>query len=544
MGLVVANKYKGEIKSIADLKGRPLGVTSPGSQTHMVLGYLLAKNGVKADEVKIIGAGGNTMPLAIEKDSVHAGMLVDPFFTVFMKQGKGYALVDMFTTKGTLEAMGGEVQGTTLLTRPDVIAKRPATVQKMVNALVRANKFIVGSSGEELATMLPKEISGDPKLYAESFEHSREAFPPDSLVSARRRRPRHRDHARLRRRSGRNEDGAREPLRQQLRAEGPGAVARRPAVLRTWTGSRSSRGRRTRRWRRRSASVSGIAPGAVTTTRFSNENLKVKIEENVREQDVFVVQTAAPPLSENIVELLILLDALRHASARRVTAVLPYFPYARSDKKDEPRISITARLMADLLATAGAEPRADRRPALAADPGLLLDAGRSADRGPGAVRAAAARRAGRHGRGRRRRGRGQGRRAASPSGSTCRSRSSTSGAPATTSGREAVAVIGDVEGKRCLLVDDEIATGRHASSAPPSSSSTTARSASRRRWCTRCSRAARSSGSPPRASSGCSSPTPSRCRHASPKIEVLSVAPLLAEAITRIHDGRSVSALF
>jgi NitT/TauT family transport system substrate-binding protein len=89
----------------------------------------------------------------------------------------------MFTTKGSLEAMGGEVQGTTLLTRPDVIAKRPATVQKMVNALVRANKFIVGSSGAELATMLPKEISGDLTLYAESFEHSREAFPPDSLVT-------------------------------------------------------------------------------------------------------------------------------------------------------------------------------------------------------------------------------------------------------------------------------------------------------------------------------------------------------------------------
>ena len=183
MGVVVANKYKGEIKSLADLKGRPLGVTSPGSQTHMVLGYLLAKSGVKADDVKIIGAGGSTMPLAIEKDSVHAGMMVDPFFTVFVKQGKGYALVDMFTTKGTVEAMGGEVQGTTLLTRPEVIAKRPATVQKMVNALVRANKFIVGSTGEELARALPKDLSGDLKLYAESFEHAREAFPPDSLVS-------------------------------------------------------------------------------------------------------------------------------------------------------------------------------------------------------------------------------------------------------------------------------------------------------------------------------------------------------------------------
>jgi len=183
MALVVANKYKGEIKSIADLKGRPIGVTSPGSQTHMILGYLLAKNGVKADEVKIIGAGGNTMPLAIEKDAVHAGMMLDPFFTAFLKQGKGVALVDMFTIKGTQEAMGGEVQGTTLLTRPDVIARRPATVQKMVNALVKANKLIAGSSGEQMAQMLPKDLAGDPKLYAESFEHAREGFPPDSLVS-------------------------------------------------------------------------------------------------------------------------------------------------------------------------------------------------------------------------------------------------------------------------------------------------------------------------------------------------------------------------
>jgi NitT/TauT family transport system substrate-binding protein len=183
MGLVVANKYKGVIKSIADLKGHPVGVTSPGSQTHMVLGYLLVKAGVKPSDVQIIGAGGNTMPLALEKDSVHAGMMVDPFFTVFLKQGKGFTLVDMFTTKGTLDAMGGEVQGTTLLTRPDVIAKRPATVQKMVNALVKANKHITSSSGEELARSMPKEISGDLKLYAESFEHAREAFPPDSLVS-------------------------------------------------------------------------------------------------------------------------------------------------------------------------------------------------------------------------------------------------------------------------------------------------------------------------------------------------------------------------
>ena len=67
------------------------------------------------------------------------------------------------------------------------------------------------------------------------------------------------------------------------------------------------------------------------------------------------MQTSCPPLSEHIIELFILIDALKHASARRVTAGLPYFPYARSDKKDEPRISVTARLMADLLKTAGAD---------------------------------------------------------------------------------------------------------------------------------------------------------------------------------------------
>ena len=98
----------------------------------------------------------------------------------------------------------------------------------------------------------------------------------------------------------------------------------------------------------------GLEPCRSTVIRFSNENLMVQIDENVREADVFVIQPSCPPVSDGIVELLITIDALRHASAGRITAVLPYFPYARSDKKDRPRISITARLMADLLETAGA----------------------------------------------------------------------------------------------------------------------------------------------------------------------------------------------
>lgn len=98
----------------------------------------------------------------------------------------------------------------------------------------------------------------------------------------------------------------------------------------------------------------GIPLGKVSFTDFSNENIKVKIEENVRECDVFIIQTSCPPVHNHLMELLIMIDALKYASAARITAVIPYYFYVRSDKKDEPRISITARLVADLLETAGA----------------------------------------------------------------------------------------------------------------------------------------------------------------------------------------------
>ena len=98
-----------------------------------------------------------------------------------------------------------------------------------------------------------------------------------------------------------------------------------------------------------------IEPGKVKIQEFANENLFVKIQENVRECDVFVVQTSCTPVNTRLMELLLMIDALKHASACRVTAVLPYFPYVRSDKKDQPRISIAARLVADLLEASGAD---------------------------------------------------------------------------------------------------------------------------------------------------------------------------------------------
>jgi ribose-phosphate pyrophosphokinase len=288
----------------------------------------------------------------------------------------------------------------------------------------------------------------------------------------------------------------------------------------------------------------GIELGHTHTTRFSNENLKVKIEDNVREEDVFVVQTSAPPLSENIVELLILLDALKHASAARVTAVVPYFFYARSDKKDEPRISITARLMADLIATAGANrtltvdlhsPQtqgffttpSDQLTAVpvlcdalrlqdlsdtvvvAADVGEAKDAGRFAKRLDLPLAFIDKRRAGDDEKAR------------------------------------PVALIGDIVGRRCLLVDDEIATGGTIFEATDFLLDKGARSVSaavvhpvlsgravERLAASRLERLL------------VTNTIPIPPHKMSPKIEVLSVAPLIAEAILRIHDGRSISELF
>ncbi len=99
----------------------------------------------------------------------------------------------------------------------------------------------------------------------------------------------------------------------------------------------------------------GISLGKCEIVKFSNENIKVRILESVRGKDVYVIQSSCSPVNENIMELLIMIDAIKHAKADSITAVLPYYPYARSDKKDEPRISITARLIADLLETAGAD---------------------------------------------------------------------------------------------------------------------------------------------------------------------------------------------
>ncbi len=99
----------------------------------------------------------------------------------------------------------------------------------------------------------------------------------------------------------------------------------------------------------------GIPLGDVDVFEFSNENVFVQYRENIRMRDVFLIQPFARPVNTSIMELLIMIDAARRASAGRITAVIPYYAYGRSDKKDQPRVPITARLIANLLETAGAD---------------------------------------------------------------------------------------------------------------------------------------------------------------------------------------------
>ena len=99
----------------------------------------------------------------------------------------------------------------------------------------------------------------------------------------------------------------------------------------------------------------GINLGQIEVFEFKNENIFVRIQENIRERDVFLVQPVVSPVNNNLMELLIMIDAAKRASAGRITAVVPYYGYGRTDKKDQPRVPITARLVADLITVAGAD---------------------------------------------------------------------------------------------------------------------------------------------------------------------------------------------
>ena len=278
--------------------------------------------------------------------------------------------------------------------------------------------------------------------------------------------------------------------------------------------------------------------------RFSEGEIRVKINENVRGKDVFIIQPTCPPSNDNLMELLIMIDALRRASAHRITAVIPYFGYARQDRKDQPRVPITAKLVANLLTVAGAsriltmDLHAGQIQGFFDIPvdhlfsvGVFVDyfskmnikdlVAVSPDVGSIKMARAYAKRV--------------------SAGLAIIDKRRVSPEKA-----EAIHIMGEVEGKNVIIVDDMIATGSSLIEAVEALKKAKAKTIY----------AAIThgilSGSAIQRIDQCqgleklliSDSVPLLAQNKSPKIQVLSVANLLAEAIKRIHNEESVSCLF
>ena len=282
----------------------------------------------------------------------------------------------------------------------------------------------------------------------------------------------------------------------------------------------------------------------VEIRRFSNDCLYVQLQENCRQRDVYVVQPLVPPTQEHLMELLLMLDAARGASAAQVTAVIPHYAYARSDKKDASRISIAGRLVADMLTTAGADrvltmtlhaPQVHGFFSVPVDHltaiGELADHFKSHDLDNTVV--------------------------VSPdlgNAKTATQFSRLLGLPVAAGSKQRLAddrvvidaIVGDVRGKRALILDDEIATGgsivelleRLADQGCPDAAIA----------CTHglfAGKAVQRLRDHPLVSEVVTTDTvPPPSSEEWPELTVRSVAPLFAEAIKRIHGGESISSLF
>ena len=288
----------------------------------------------------------------------------------------------------------------------------------------------------------------------------------------------------------------------------------------------------------------GVAVAPVAVSRFANDCLEVQLQANCRERDVFLVQPLVTPVQEHLVELLLMCDAARGASAARITVVIPHYAYARSDKKDAPRISIGGRLVADLLQTAGAgrvlavtlhSPQVHGFFSVPVDHLHALrelaqyfrqyDLSRttvvSPDLGNAKEAAAFARLLG---------------------------ASVAAGAKQRFPDDRVVIsdVIGDVSGRDVIVLDDEIAKGSTMLELLRLLRAKNPRSVR-----IACTHGLFSADSLKRLSEQedvieivCTNTVPVPAERATEKLRVLSIAPALAEAIRRIHNGESVSALF
>jgi NitT/TauT family transport system substrate-binding protein len=183
--LGVRKDLAGQIKSPADLKGRKIGVTAPGSSTAMFATYLIAKSGLKADDVVFAGVGtGPGAVAAIKSGSVDAISNLEPVISALERDGLLSILADTRTEEGTRQLFGGTNPAAVLYLKDDFIEKNPRTVQALVNAFYKALKFIEKASPEEIGASVPEEYYlGDKQLYVTAVKNSKPMYSRTGLVT-------------------------------------------------------------------------------------------------------------------------------------------------------------------------------------------------------------------------------------------------------------------------------------------------------------------------------------------------------------------------
>jgi ribose-phosphate pyrophosphokinase len=292
------------------------------------------------------------------------------------------------------------------------------------------------------------------------------------------------------------------------------------------------------------SSYLGVPLSGRDILKFPNENIFVQLHESVRGQDVYLIQTMSPPVNDNIMELLIALDCLRRDSAARITVVAPYYAYARSDKKDQPRVPITARLLADLLVTAGADRyimvdlHAGQIQGFFSKPGDELTAFHMlsdyfvAKDVPDPVVVT-------NDLGFAKKARNFASKLKCPLALVEKRRT------ANDARSEVLSIIGDVSGQNCIIVDDEISTAGSVHNTVNLLASSGAKDiyvcATHAAFCGPAMERLRHL---PIKEIVVTNTIPLAPENTLPNIKVLSVGPLLGEVIRRVHEGRSVGALF
>lgn len=181
-GIVLAAvKRAGEIKSIKDLKGKKIGVTAPGSSTNFMVNYLLAREGMKPEDVSFIGVGGGPSAIAaIKRGEIDAIANLDPVISQAEADGDIAIIADTRTEKGTLDVYGGPYPAAVLYATPAFVEANPKTTQALVDVFVKTMLWLNKASAEDVLKVLPEEyFLGNKTLYAQAFEHSKPTYSPD-----------------------------------------------------------------------------------------------------------------------------------------------------------------------------------------------------------------------------------------------------------------------------------------------------------------------------------------------------------------------------